>query len=291
LQKAVMSEIAKRPNKENSARGGSGGFTLIELLVVIAIIAILASLLLPALSSAKSKAQEAKCLSNAKQLTAASFMYTSDYSTGLQYDNSTANGDWMLPLESYYAKDKDSLACPTAFITNNFNNITADTPGDCKDNWYRVRAGSQIPWYGGYGYNGWLYSSQKAGSDVSASQLTTSVYPTVDSIQHPSETPTFSDQNWCDAWPDLASDEPIPNLNMWSPYPGTPHDTSEISRLLMARHHMNLGYVSHSYTGNRTGLPGGISVGLVDGHAKLTLLPELWTYYWTQDWDPSQIPQ
>jgi prepilin-type N-terminal cleavage/methylation domain-containing protein/prepilin-type processing-associated H-X9-DG protein len=77
------------------ARESFRAFTLIELLVVIAIIAILAAMLLPALSSAKFRANVINCTSNYKQWGVALTMYANDDSKGrFPRYNGYANNTW-----------------------------------------------------------------------------------------------------------------------------------------------------------------------------------------------------
>ena len=73
-------------------RKSKRNFTLIELLVVIAIIAILAAILLPALQSARQRAQSSGCTSNLKNLGATGHMYLSDSQNFWPVTSSTALG-------------------------------------------------------------------------------------------------------------------------------------------------------------------------------------------------------
>jgi len=75
-------------------------FTLIELLIVIAIIAILAGMLLPALQSARAKAQTVSCVGNIKQIGMMSLEYADRFDGALPnaYYTLTPN-NWNLGIQ------------------------------------------------------------------------------------------------------------------------------------------------------------------------------------------------
>lgn len=77
--RAQVPQPAPLPVREGRGEYRSqGAFTLVELLLVIAIIALLAALLLPALSTAQSKAKRTACLNNLKQAALSFQMYAAD---------------------------------------------------------------------------------------------------------------------------------------------------------------------------------------------------------------------
>jgi prepilin-type N-terminal cleavage/methylation domain-containing protein/prepilin-type processing-associated H-X9-DG protein len=105
------------------------GFTLIELLVVIAIIAILAAILFPVFARARSKARQAVCLSNMKQLGTGLMMYAQDWDETLPINDYIGNGlapliGWRDPRagDSWcsgiypYVKNAQVYVCPEAVV-------------------------------------------------------------------------------------------------------------------------------------------------------------------------------
>jgi len=117
------------------------GFTIVELLVVIAIIAVLVGLLLPVLANSREKARQTSCLSNLRQIAAATLQYAQDWEDMLPmsgYETIDAFGRpcfvSMGSSISPYLGDRKILACPAnpdAYDTSDYVEALGITGGEC----------------------------------------------------------------------------------------------------------------------------------------------------------------
>ena len=249
------------------------GFTLIELLVVIAIIAILAAIMLPVLSTAKRRAQEIQCVSNARQLTLGSSIYAMENGSHAFYDYSGDTGNLWMGMDTY-SNQKQLFICPVTHIPVPpipYGNGAADLT------WLW---GDTNIYYGSYAFNGWLYDTATyVGAEYPQFMMSKQSL-----IRFPANTPVFCDAVWVDLWP-LETDPPADDL-----YDGDP-DSEGMTRCTIARHAANAGAAPRVFDTAQK-MPGEINLGLADGHVEMSRLENLWQYYWHLNWTiPSPRPQ
>ena len=89
------------PHRTRSPRIATAAFTLIELLVVIAIIAILAAMLLPAIASAKARAQRIQCTSQMRQIGTAFNIFILDHNDRFPPAVVSDQNVFQLPWDGY----------------------------------------------------------------------------------------------------------------------------------------------------------------------------------------------
>ncbi len=276
------------PSRQNNRRSG---FTLIELLVVIAIIAILAAMLLPALASAKRKAQELRCKNNLKQIDMALFMYLSDFGTIARDPVNT--GNWIPALATVQSGVLNANYCPLA-DTNGPG--FGGQQGSAATAWVGNNLSPTNS--GSYFLNGWIYSADTAVNGFVGGQTTVGtggLFVKQDNIRHNDGTILFADGVWEDGWPNGGTTaNPGDNLgataNLFNGLGGGAGTGQHMGRLCIARHGMNPTSAPRAAS-TAAPFPGGVNVALGDGHVEFARLDTLWSaYYWHRLSTPKQRP-
>ena len=284
----MVSRIVRRGAFHSVVRNA---FTLIELLVV-AIIAMLASLLMPSLQGAKLAAQQAKCISNLKQLALGHTMYIDDFGKDFAKVSvfSDETNSWLIAgyWPRYLAGLEEVLLCPSASTQSWPTNVaepgTADKAWICQPGIVVANGWNTNSIFGSYAFNTWLFVTN--GFDMQGyNSVEEDFFTSPNAVRNPSQTPSFADSANPNVLP-LPTDPPSADL-----YHGGMSTnlvfTHGMAACAIARHGSRPASAAPRDYDISSRLPGMIDLALYDGHVEKSPLENLWNYYWSANW---QIP-
>lgn len=164
----------------------SRGFTLIELLVVVAIIGVLLGILVPLLGTARRQARTVACMSNMRQITAATLLYAEDH-----------HGQWPRSSHSALA----SGVQPWAYALSRQWGAGDYEPGKPNGAWQRIRdtllrcpEDTRTGNYYSYGKSVWFELGASETGEVFG-KLRGPTFTRVQNVPRPAETVLYGELN------------------------------------------------------------------------------------------------